>query len=1313
MREFHSKEFSVLRDAINAHMSALKKLEAVFSGANLTNTAIRNEPVCILLRGQSGSGKTYATQILAAHAMVKYFEKHDPSQLPLLKQNFGNFLYARNHEQQYWDGYREQFTTIIDDFGQAVTAPGSPDDEWMNFIRMAGIFGYNLHMAALEQKGKVNFASKLIICSTNLFNFTPQSIVQVEAVERRFDIVVDVVPKKEYCTQATRDSGDVFARRLDRSHPKLVNREFTTDIYEFRLMRFIAVNKAEFVEVLTWDQLVDLIDQKMDSSYHAGDNYLRYVNAFVSQKVDSLNFKPQMNSTLDDMIKIAPQEDISSFSQAVSEMIAEVNELESKNLISPQNDLTMLTIDEILEAVPITKVVQVTYDCLESSDKITIERMFFPEEHCELGYILAAVCQVDPRLGEVALRGRNALLMYLKYASESSQLFQIQSIARTMMYGTSNSWKKSLSDAKLKISSWFSHLTTYFQSIEEKYPWAPTVAKVLGGMAATYAAYAALNALFSDDEEQKDEEDDARFLFTPEFDSGTNGKGKSEKSRKRERTHLKLFKPEGGMDQNTEELIMKVLKRNMYNIKSDISGIRLGSVVFVKGNTALVPEHYRREFKRICDQDPARLETTICLENAFIGKDKKVTIPIKRFFANDVIIIPNQDMCVMNFPTLPQHPDITKFFVTRAEFDRVRVFQNMLMVNLGNDVPTKYVFPHVSLLDKVTVRPDNMDEYMVSEGLMYKCPTQNGDCGSLLMFYNSVGGPGRFIGLHVAGSHDAWGMSSVIVKEDLDKAILPLCPYDQPFPETLLLKPQCDSIPLTGNFAPFALAEKPLVPAMTRLRKSPLYGAWKDATTAPAALCRFKNAQGVTIDPFRNAIEPYGRAKSDDFDEEMFKIGMQSYAAFLHNNTNLPHRRPLRVYTFEEAILGITGVRHAKSLPRNTSMGYPYNMEPHPGKPGKTRFFGDGDEYDLSNVDCVVLKRDVLACIADANAGIRWLHVYCDFLKDERRKHEKVVNGKTRMISGSPLILTIAGRMLFMDFFVWMQENKLFNGVGLGMDPHSADWNLLYRLMMQVGPKCIDGDYVGFDTAHHARAMTQFAPFVNSFYNDSYSTARKILCLDVTYSIHLFYRVIYQWMGALPSGAFNTPFLNSILNNIYIRGCYAKMHPSGPQGIESFDENVKAVCFGDDNLMNVSPNVSSWFNLPSLIKCMPIFNQTYGSAIKGEVNPPNFRPLDKVTFLKRQFRWVESLDTCLAPLELDVILEMPYWYHETFGNDHEFIIRTNVEVALMELAVHEKSIFDEWAPKIIKESVSRLQFYPTLTDYHLLQRKWMATREDW
>jgi hypothetical protein len=169
--------------------------------------------------------------------------------------------------------------------------------------------------------------------------------------------------------------------------------------------------------------------------------------------------------------------------------------------------------------------------------------------------------------------------------------------------------------------------------------------------------------------------------------------------------------------------------------------------------------------------------------------------------------------------------------------------------------------------------------------------------------------------------------------------------------------------------------------------------------------------------------------------------------------------------------------------------------------------------------------------------------------------------------------------------------------------------------------------------------------------------------------------------------------------------CFSDLKPEDMH-LSEFFEHVTFVAGGDDNIFSASPTVVSWFNETTLPAAMAKYGATYTTELKGVAVAP-YRLLSEVEFLKRGFRLDEHCGRWLAPLRLNVVLEMCCWTKK--GNNRDTITYDNAMNSIRELSLHPKEIFDKWVPVICDKM---RKHYPNLEfplsghfDYHQEQAK--------
>lgn len=126
-----------------------------------------------------------------------------------------------------------------------------------------------------------------------------------------------------------------------------------------------------------------------------------------------------------------------------------------------------------------------------------------------------------------------------------------------------------------------------------------------------------------------------------------------------------------------------------------------------------------------------------------------------------------------------------------------------------------------------------------------------------------------------------------------------------------------------------------------------------------------------------------------------------------------------------------------------------------------------------------------------------------------------------------------------------------------------------------------------------------------------------------------------------------------------------------------FTDYVSMIDYGDDNVLNISPDVPL-FNQENMAIEFSLMGMKYTDEDKTGTLMD--KTIDQVSFLKRKFAYVEEERFCYAPLALPSILECFNW---TQKSDHELeIMIQNARAAYVELAMHSEEVFLYWSKKI-------------------------------
>nr|ULF99608.1 MAG: polyprotein [Tottorivirus sp.] len=137
--------------------------------------SIRPEPVVIVLRGAPGQGKSVSAVLLA-------------QQLSHRLGGNGSF-YGYSAATKHFDGYAGQPVVVFDDAGQCTDGV-----DFQFFCQMVSAAPWTPPMADLSQKG-ILFTSPVIIMTTNMADFRPNTLADHSAIDRRLTLELDVTAR--------------------------------------------------------------------------------------------------------------------------------------------------------------------------------------------------------------------------------------------------------------------------------------------------------------------------------------------------------------------------------------------------------------------------------------------------------------------------------------------------------------------------------------------------------------------------------------------------------------------------------------------------------------------------------------------------------------------------------------------------------------------------------------------------------------------------------------------------------------------------------------------------------------------------------------------------------------------------------------------------------------------------------------------------------------------------------------------------------------------------------------------------------------
>jgi len=794
----------------------------------------------------------------------------------------------------------------------------------------------------------------------------------------------------------------------------------------------------------------------------------------------------------------------------------------------------------------------------------------------------------------------------------------------------------------------------------------------------------------------------------------------------------------GGDDSNGRQLIKKMVKTNLYSMKVQLGPERwsdFGSIFFIGDTVAVVPHHFSVLLQSHIDKDVTIRNYKIQITG--FGTDGKANVGtctigyfVDHIFGENLAPY-DLSLCIFSRHTIQPRMNRMDCIATVADIQKVMTRKlNFILPRLDESSMIEYregnanVFDHEWLVNLPTG-----DNLTVRAGFHYQGFTQAGDCGAPFCILNSSIQKRKIYGFHTSGKPDGTSFASLCTREMLEDAL-----NERVFPNGFvfgLASPEVLDKPINEvtiadgvmeptdpryeketktvkelmvnvenlddivteaqgitdiafeQFNVFGKAEKgPAMCTNSKIVRSRLFNTYTETDLRPAML-RIRE----DINPMVQALSKY--CKNHTYiDPTIFNKAAMNW---IEGYIDVRHTQiKAKILTVWEAVYGIEGSPYFKGIPKHTSSGYPMNISGVEDlKKGLFPAPKSQDRKDDPDHKFWTLHDLVMIDIDKMKQGIRPVYMFTDFLKDELRPKEKAAAGKTRLISGSPLVYTIINRMYCQAFEVELTTNKIFNNICVGINPYSSDWHTLIQQLSkyhhsaeeaEVG----DGDFTGFDGGQLAAFQLavlfiyQWWYTCGRFYDSAFAEQckiRAIIWMEVTNPRHINNAVIYEWIGALSSGHGSTVFINSLINCLLFRACWMMI-----MGYTlNFNIYVFLATYGDDVLFTVHGEFRGKFNNITVSEAMSWFGMVYTTGDKSKATLP-FRRITEVEFLKRGFYFHPLCYEWVAPLRLDVVLNIPMWTKKcSFKNQ---IVADNVVVAIRELALHPSTVFNEWRPKI-------------------------------
>lgn len=360
-------------------------------------------------------------------------------------------------------------------------------------------------------------------------------------------------------------------------------------------------------------------------------------------------------------------------------------------------------------------------------------------------------------------------------------------------------------------------------------------------------------------------------------------------------------------------------------------------------------------------------------------------------------------------------------------------------------------------------------------------------------------------------------------------------------------------------------------------------------------------------------------------------------------------------YTEHQVLNG--GMPGLKRIPEDTAAGWPFK------KMGLKK--RDLLEGDILNRSAGPILRSEIDKLRSFSGDVKWLI----FLKDELRPAERVKYAETRAINSGPYHLNIELFRIFGPFILHIKRTRAIHGMMYGLNVTSPEWGQLSR-DLDTFPFCMGSDVSSMDLRTPAEMMEMFISFWKQVCNPDPEVVKYgtyLLSLGVKKQILLFDQEI-EVEGTNPTGWYLTTIMNCYVRMTLELMIFKSLVPEG-----NFWDLVRFFVYGDDSVGCVSPLVSEVYNPPAIGR--EAQSMGFKFTMPDKAPKLDWIPKDQLVFLGRTFFYDGQV--CLAPLSLETIAQIVYWYKKSKKISKATAIIERLQVASEDMIMYPRDLFDD------------------------------------
>jgi len=767
------------------------------------------------------------------------------------------------------------------------------------------------------------------------------------------------------------------------------------------------------------------------------------------------------------------------------------------------------------------------------------------------------------------------------------------------------------------------------------------------------------------------------------------------------------LKHEGSVDSNALDIATKIFP----NQGEIWCGTRHMNYLGLYGRTIAVPAHLLLPLKPATDITIKRLNMHYKL-TIYKSQIKTRVLPGNPDVPDEFVVLDLTD-----YPQVPSFVDIRSLFV--SERDIGKIAGSKVCLQRRTEDGTRFIRQSLNtkLIGETVIQDSVISGF--ARGIEYNMPTSKGDCGAVLYILNKDIA-GKLLGVHVSGSRSQdIGYSVLITQEMINSVEMKFQCASAPPVEYLhtivdVIPPEDYPSYAPGGFHMVLgrLKTRQIAsPLKSDIIPSPLFDRVFTHTTEPVCLTGSDPRNTTGISPMVECVKKFdNQAGQWDYIDRVTSREHSFKELLIYTKD---YTGPRHILTMDEAINGIPGF--IEPLNMRTSPGYPFILDKKSNQIGKTSFF-DQSKIDDNGKIYYQPKPELAAAIDKIITTAqteKWCidNYYMDWLKDERRKIEKVRLGKTRMFNIHNMAWVIVMRRYFGSALAAYHHASIHNGSTIGINMHGSDVTRLIRHLNEAGKNWWDLDISNFDgTADYEGIHDAFYVFKN--YMRHYNTIGHELDVfadSMFWRIHVLGTIAYIPFIGIPSGHLFTSVCDTEVNkqrrNKAWRSLMKRYNRMDLISLDVKSKLARETGNGDDILGAVNDAVKDIYNPQNISEFWASHGITSTPPTKEEGGTVGgFRVWDKVTYLKCHFARHEDYGAFyVARMNIDTIRELANWIRTS--SDDMYMLRSNISDMERFLYTHGRASYYENLTKV-QTALREIGEDYIVTPYEYYQEQW-------